>query len=114
MKKQSVKQLQKKAEPHRIFKNNLLSEKSIMLWRIRATAILILYSFIDGGLFVFFPFFAVAFGIFGLSAYIFAIKFYFPLLMEYSYTTNQKFKYQRYSTVSYHRDLYREFSDYVL
>ena len=84
MKKQSVKKFLKKAEPHRIFKNNLLSEKSIMLWRIRATAVLILYSFIDGGLFVFFPFFSTALGILGLSAYIFAIRFYFPLLYKHS------------------------------
>ena len=83
MKKQSVKKFLKKAEPHRIFKNNLLSEKSIMLWRIRSTVILILFSFIDGGLFVFFPFWAVVFGILGLSAYIIAIKLYFPLLYKH-------------------------------
>ncbi len=83
MKHQSIKKFLKKSEPHRIFKNNLLSEKSIMLWRIRATIILISYSFIDGGLFVFFPFWSVVFGIFGLSAYIIAIKLYFPLLYKH-------------------------------
>lgn len=60
--------------------NNLLSEKCINLWRIRATVILIIFSFIDGGMFVFFPKWSVFSGITGIAAYFLMITFYFPML----------------------------------
>ena len=62
--------------------NNLLSEKCINLWRMRATVILILLSFIDGGLFVFFPDWSIFLGIIAVIAYFLMIIFYFPTLYK--------------------------------
>ena len=62
--------------------NNLLSEKCIHLWRIRATVILILFSFLDGGMFVFFPNWSVFLGIAAIITYFLMIIFYFPTLYK--------------------------------
>lgn len=59
---------------------NMLSDKAVSIWRIRATAVLILFSFLVGAVFVFYEIFAVIFGIMGLCAYIFIVLFYFPML----------------------------------
>ena len=64
-------------------KNNLLSEKCVYLWRIRATVILILFSFVDGGLFVFFPQWAIFLAIIVIAVYIFMIVLYFPMLYKH-------------------------------
>lgn len=80
---QHLKSILRRAEPPDTFKNNLLSEKCIMLWRIRATAMLILYAFLDGGMFVFFPDFAILFGILGIGAYLSMILLYFPMLYKH-------------------------------
>lgn len=84
MKKKNIRQfLEKTAPDYHTFKNNLLSDKCIMLWRIRATIILIIYSFLDGGMLVFFPFWAIIFGILGIISYIILIVFYLPLLYHH-------------------------------
>ena len=62
--------------------NNLLSEKCIHLWRVRATALLIIFSFFDGGMFVFFPKWSIFFAILGITAYLLMITFYFPMLYK--------------------------------
>ena len=62
--------------------NNLLSEKCVYLWRIRATVILIIFSFLDGSLFVFFSEWAVMAAVIGLAVYILMIVFYFPMLYK--------------------------------
>ena len=62
-----------------ISNKNLISSNSINVRRIRATALLILFSFVLGGLYVFMPITSIILGIIVISVYLFFILFYFPL-----------------------------------
>lgn len=61
---------------------NLLSEKAVSIWRIRVTLILVLFSFLIGGLYVFWRIFATVLGIIGLIAYFIIILVYCPSLYK--------------------------------
>ncbi|MDD6489851.1 MAG: PH domain-containing protein [Clostridia bacterium] len=60
--------------------SNLLSEKAVNIWRIRATILLILFSFIDGALLVFLPIMATILGVAALIVYLSVIFIYCPAL----------------------------------
>lgn len=60
--------------------SNLLSDKAVIIWRIRATLIFILFAFLDGALYVFLPTMAVVLGIVGLIVYLSVVFIYCPLL----------------------------------
>lgn len=64
-------------------RKNLLSEKCVYLWRLRATVLLIFLAFLDGSLFVFFPKWAVFFAIIEIILYILMILLYFPTLYKH-------------------------------
>ena len=64
-------------------RQNLLSQRCMMIWRLRATSLLILYAFLDGGLFVFFPGWAVTLGLAGGIAYVVGILVYLPMLYRH-------------------------------
>lgn len=62
---------------------NLLSKKCVTLWKVQATMALIIFAFVDGGLFVFFPKWALILGIVGIVVYVLVISLYLPLLYRY-------------------------------
>ncbi len=70
---------------------NLLSEKAVKIWRIRATAVLIGFFFLVGAIFVFWEAAAIVLGIVGLALYFLVIFIYCPLLYSVcSYSENNR------------------------
>lgn len=61
-------------------KKQSISEKSVMVWRIRATLILFATAFILGGLFVFLPILSSILATLCGTVYILAIIIYYPWL----------------------------------
>lgn len=64
-----------------------VSDKSIIVWRIRATAVLVGIAFLVGAVFVFSHLLAVVIGTAALAAYVVLVVIYYPLLYKsISYT----------------------------
>lgn len=62
--------------------SNLLSEKAVTIWRIRATGLLVVFSFLIGAVFVFWNILAIILGVLGLTVYFLTIFAYCPLLYK--------------------------------
>lgn len=67
-----------------ITKKNIISEKSINIWQIRASVYMILYMLVSGIFFAFLPLTAIILSILGISVYLFIIIYYFPRLCKSS------------------------------
>lgn len=63
-------------------KKQSISEKSVIVWRIRATLILFGTAFFLGALFAFFPILSSIIGTLCILAYVFVIIIYYPLLYK--------------------------------
>ena len=59
---------------------NMLSDKAVMIWRIRATLILIIFSFLIGAIFVFWEMLSIILGCVGLAVYFLVVFIYCPML----------------------------------
>lgn len=91
-----------------------ISEKAIIVWRIRATLILFGAAFILGALFVFFPIMSLILAIAVIVVYILTVIIYYPLLYKRtsfslnknSITIEQGFFVKRKCTISSERIQY--------
>lgn len=59
-----------------------ISKKSITVWQLRATLVLLLTAFLLGALYVFLPIASCIIGVLCLIAYILIITVYFPMLYK--------------------------------
>lgn len=93
---------------------NLLSPNSVKIWRIRATLLLIVFSFFTGAFFVFWEVFAIILGIAGLTVYFLTVFIYCPLLYRVSgysvedniVTINKGYFIHRYTKISFSKIQY--------
>lgn len=91
-----------------------ISEKAIIIWRVRTTLILFGAAFILGALFVFFPIISSILAIVAIVAYILAVTIYYPMLYKHtgfslsknSITIEQGFFVKRKCTLSSERIQY--------
>ena len=61
---------------------NIVSFKALKLWRIRASAAIIILYFLIGAIFVFSEPTAIVFGIAAIIIYLLAVILYFPIMMQ--------------------------------
>ena len=59
---------------------NMLPAKAVMVWRIRATLLLIVFSFLVGAIFVFWETLSIILGTIGLIIYFLTVFVYCPIL----------------------------------